>query len=88
MPHWLELGSRGLIALVAITLSICLIWTLILFPLRLSRRNGTIAAWKVVLTQFISTIVSIILSLMMVVLVLNRQNDWFPTWSSLVSSPT
>ena len=78
MPTWLQPTSPAILIIIVALLLATLGWTLVWLPThRHPRRHHAIGQ------QSIAVLVSIALSLMLAFVVLNQQNSWFTTWSSM-----
>ncbi|MDO5672335.1 MAG: alpha/beta hydrolase-fold protein [Actinomycetaceae bacterium] len=78
MPNWLQPVSLVTIVVFGIIAAITLIWTLFWVPRHRPRK--TVVA---ILQQLISVTLSIVLSMIVLGLILNKENYWYPTWASL-----
>ena len=83
MIEWLELGQWGPTVVVAVLLAATMVWVLVWLPLRRARRH-----WVAILEQVAGVLLSLVLTLLLVALAMNRVNDWYPTWRSLTSPAT
>ena len=77
MPSWYQPTSPAFAATIAVLLAGVLIWGVGWLPLH---RTGRVAA---VVKQGLATLGAMVLALALVAVVLNQQNQWYPSWRSM-----
>lgn len=79
MPHALSPVGVGTLVIIAALLAITLGWTIGVLP-----RHRPSGPARAIAQQALAVLLSILLSLVMVAGLLNRDNDWYPSWPSLL----
>ena len=78
MPSWFQPVATGFLVSAGLVTVAVLGWAVWWVPWH--RRTG----WRAIVQQGAAVLVSVVCSVAMIGLMLNRSNDWYPTWRSVL----